>query len=281
MFVALPIAYSLFLLLVETVLGLNYIQIAASTLNMLRWIVIPLSVAGVFLVVLTRRFGLWGRAIRDEVRAGGWALTIPILLLAVELMAIPYGVFGRLGATYVLTAAISVAIVGFNEELIFRGVLLIGLRERTTERWAFLWSTLAFGAAHGVNFLTGLPWWVTLLQMCTAFLTGSVLYMARRATGSIAASMALHALWDFWAFMIQGAVFAGLLSQASQSVAPLAAVGVMIVLAAVTIVAVLSGAVPGPATVSEGATADDVAPHGRESDQPGPEGPAAGGDSDE
>lgn len=88
-------------------------------------------------------------------------------------------------------------LVGFTEEVTFRGVLLVGLRTRFREVWVWLITTTAFAAAHLVNIVLGRAVAETVEQVFFAFLAGTVFYVFRRVTGSLIPAMILHALWDF------------------------------------------------------------------------------------
>jgi membrane protease YdiL (CAAX protease family) len=53
------------------------------------------------------------------------------------------------------------AIVGpFAEELVFRGVLLDWLRQRSSTTWAIALSSLLFAVAHGISFKSGFSGWL-------------------------------------------------------------------------------------------------------------------------
>ena len=66
---------------------------------------------------------------------------------------------------------------------------------------AWFWSSLLFGLLHGANIVLGQDVGPTLHQIVFAFVFGSVLYAARRSTGTLLVPIVLHALWDLTSFM--------------------------------------------------------------------------------
>ena len=95
-------------------------------------------------------------------------------------------------------------LVGFNEELTSRGLLLVGLRGSTREVWVALVSSLLFGLMHGINIFLGQSVGETIPQIGNAFLQGLTFYILRRVTGSLLWAMLLHGAWDFSVFMLTG-----------------------------------------------------------------------------
>jgi len=80
---------------------------------------------------VTSVLGWWKPAMREPRKVGGgWMWLIPILLLigaALNLVATKWGEIDGLG-TYVLWLAIGTAFVGFSEELLTRGIAIVGGR---------------------------------------------------------------------------------------------------------------------------------------------------------
>lgn len=82
--------------------------------------------------------------------------------------------FGFSFETEVLTAVLSVLsmfLVGFLEEIIFRGMLFSGMAKNGIKS-AIIISSLTFGAGHIVNLLLGAPVFETLLQVIYASAVG-------------------------------------------------------------------------------------------------------------
>jgi len=95
--------------------------------------------------------------------------------------------------------------VGLSEELMFRGVLLQGLRHSMAIWPAILVTSLLFGAIHSLNvFTTGhlLP---ALMQSGAALLSGLLFIAIRLRTGSLWPAIVVHGLWDFGVFTMGAA----------------------------------------------------------------------------
>ena len=91
--------------------------------------------------------------------------------------------------------------VGFGEEMINRGTLLVGLRTKYTEGKVWFFSTLAFASLHLPNALFGADLLPTIAQFFFAFIVGSLLYSIRRISGTLLLAMFLHGLWDSSIFL--------------------------------------------------------------------------------
>lgn len=98
--------------------------------------------------------------------------------------------FMKASTAQVVALALLVVVVGpFFEELMFRGWLLGGLRERWGDRKALLVSAALFAVIHGD------PWATPAL-----FLLGCVFGWVYLRTGSLWGSIALHAMWNATTF---------------------------------------------------------------------------------
>jgi membrane protease YdiL (CAAX protease family) len=93
-------------------------------------------------------------------------------------------------------------LVGWSEEVMFRGVWMRGLH-RSFGIWAaILGSSLIFGAIHVLNvFLTG-DLKGAVIQAAAAFLSGVFLAAVRLRTQSLWTGIVLHWLWDAGTFLV-------------------------------------------------------------------------------
>lgn len=93
-------------------------------------------------------------------------------------------------------------LVGLSEELMFRGVLLQGLRHTMSVVPAVALTTLAFGAIHSLNvFITG-DLRAAVIQSTAAALSGLFFIALRLRTGSLWPCIVIHGLWDCAAFLV-------------------------------------------------------------------------------
>ncbi|TMV53186.1 CPBP family intramembrane metalloprotease, partial [Thioclava sp. BHET1] len=93
-------------------------------------------------------------------------------------------------------------LVGFSEEVMCRGILFGGLRDRLPIWPALLIATVIFGGVHVLNgFVTGSFLGATI-QAGAATVTGLVLMALRLRTGSLWPVILYHAAWDFLSFLV-------------------------------------------------------------------------------
>nr|WP_280922894.1 DUF2171 domain-containing protein [Rubellimicrobium aerolatum] len=100
-------------------------------------------------------------------------------------------------APVVAILLVNTVLVGFSEEVMFRGFLYSGLRDRLRP-WPAIWAvTLLFGALHTLNALVTGHLLDALQQSGNATLIGLALLAIRLRTGSIWPAVLVHASWDF------------------------------------------------------------------------------------
>ena len=180
--------------------GVDYVEVADTAANVRNAIVIPLAVAAVLLIIVTSVFGWWGPVLRDRRRAGGWVIAVPIVLVIAVLAGIDYQNLSELDSELVLWIGIAVALVGFCEELVYRGLVVVSFRSSLKEVHVWLWSSVAFSLLHSINFALGQDVGPTLQQLVLTFMIGSGFYIARRTTGMLIVPMVMHLLWDYSSF---------------------------------------------------------------------------------
>jgi uncharacterized protein len=124
-----------------------------------------------------------------------WLLYLLFMAASVATMGLP-----PLPVTAFILA--NTMLVGFSEELMFRGILLRGLHQSFGIWPAIIGSTVLFAGIHVLNvFLTGILS-AALLQAGSAFLSGLFLVAVRLRTRSLWTGIVLHGLWDFATFLI-------------------------------------------------------------------------------
>jgi len=206
------VSYLAVLTAVGFVFPVKYTQIAKSTHNLLVGVVIPVGTGALVLCGLATWWGWWRPALFEGRRFGPtWALISPALLVLAYLLNLSTTDFARLTVGFLLLAALGTLLVGFSEELLMRGLVLIGLRASLSEGWVWLITSGVFGLLHGINYFYGQPLAETAVQIAFAALLGSVFYATRMLTGTLLISMALHALNDFSAFLTVGTGSSGLI----------------------------------------------------------------------
>ena len=102
-------------------------------------------------------------------------------------------------------AVVSMAFVGFAEELIFRGFLFKAMLKDGSVRTAVIVSSLTFGMGHILNLFTGHELGETLVQVAFAIAYGFIVTMAFYKSGSLLPCILSHSLTDVFAkFAVEG-----------------------------------------------------------------------------
>lgn len=122
-----------------------------------------------------------------------------------EVVVIAFAFFNVDFAAYstqeILLVFVATLVIGVNEEVISRGILLIGLRNSRVAEWkAWLVTLMVFALMHLVNVIGGGNFTILLVV-----LTGGTLwYVSRRVFNNLFVSIALHALYDAAFFLLTG-----------------------------------------------------------------------------
>lgn len=176
----------------------DYATIGDTTSNAVRGIVVPIGIGGVLLAIATTWFGWWDQVLFENPRSGpGWAWVVPGLIGVVVLLRLSMVGWNSPRASALLPALVAgTLLVGFAEELLTRGVVIVGLRADLSEVWVWVGSCALFGVLHGINVLFGQSGKDTARQIVFAFAFGSAFYVTRQVTGTLIVGMVLHAMWD-------------------------------------------------------------------------------------
>ena len=164
--------------------------------NLLEAAVIPIALSSVFVVGIATWLGWWSQIIHEPLRTQRWVRVVPAALVLAAAAGASWGNLLDQDADLVLTLVVLVCIVGFTEELMFRGIGLVTFRRmHLTEGKVALYSSVTFGAVHLSNALaTGSS---AIVQAIVVSFTGYMLYLTRRWVGTIWLAMPVHSSQDF------------------------------------------------------------------------------------
>ena len=164
--------------------------------NLLEAALIPIALSCVFVIGIATWLGWWPQIIHEPLRTQRWVRIVPIALLLAAAVGSSWGNLLDQKADLVLALVVLVCIVGFTEELMFRGVGLVTFRRMDlSEAKVALYSSVIFGAVHLSNALaTGTG---AIVQATVVSFTGYMLYLTRRRAGAIWLAMPVHASQDF------------------------------------------------------------------------------------
>ncbi|MBL8774648.1 MAG: CPBP family intramembrane metalloprotease [Acidimicrobiales bacterium] len=184
--------------------GLEYDEVGDTVESVRKGIVLSIGAGAAYLAAVTTILGWWKPALHEPRRVGGrWMMLIPALLALGAIGNLATTKWGEIDgvASYVLWLAIGTLLVGFSEELLTRGIAIVGGRGSMHERWVWVFSGAIFGLLHAPNALFGQSLPETMQQIVFAFAVGLMYYVTRRITGALVVTMGLHAIWDFSIFI--------------------------------------------------------------------------------
>jgi uncharacterized protein len=195
--VAVYLVYAGWVMAAWTFFGIDYASLGTQA-NLLRAIVLPMGIAALALAAFNTMAQWWPLSISEPRVHKPLFLTLLLLPMA-GFISLNFHATGwsAIGAEHVLVLTAAMFLVGFCEEMVTRGVLLVALRgSLTSEAWVWFCSSACFGLLHATNAFFGLGS-AALVQVALAFCAGTGLYLLRRLTGSIWLAVGVHALWDF------------------------------------------------------------------------------------
>ncbi|NII52155.1 CPBP family intramembrane glutamic endopeptidase [Frigoribacterium endophyticum] len=143
----------------------------------------------IVLIVLATALGGWRSVLADPDRTRSrWGIAALIVFAAATLISFTSPINPDTG-NFLLALATTIVAVALVEELVYRGVVVAGLR-RVAPEWA-LWlvSSAAFALAHAVG-------GGAVFQVVMTFFLGSACYLARRVTGTILGAVVVHVLYN-------------------------------------------------------------------------------------
>lgn len=160
------------------------------------WIVLCLLAFAVLLFVFVKKNGLM-----EKYGLDGWAKEPGKLLWFIPLWILSTGnLWGGILPKYtglgLVCAVVMFALVGFVEELIFRGFLFKAMLRGGKAVTAIVVSSVTFGMGHIVNLLSGHGGPETLLQMVFAIAMGFIFTMVYYKSGSLLPGILAHSLID-------------------------------------------------------------------------------------
>lgn len=169
-------------------------------------IVLPLALGATFIIASLFYLGWW-RHVMVEDRPGRptWVIWAVILIM-LSFIGVNFATisWSDLAVNHLLLLFAASILVGFNEEALTRGILVVGFRGSTSnEVKVWLFATLLFGLMHLPNAFFGLGLIPASFQVVFAFLAGSGFYVLRRISGTLIIPMVFHGLWDFSTFSLQ------------------------------------------------------------------------------
>jgi len=173
----------------------DYTEIAGSIDGFRDVVVIPVGIASLYLSIATTYLGWWRPALFEARTLPTWMMAWPVLAIVAMIVNIAADA-DPWDTDFLLMVLLGFVLVGFSEELMTRGLLLVGARGQYRELISWAISTGCFALMHGLNALNGQDLGTTATQVVSTFGSGTLLYFARRVSGTLFLPMVMHALFD-------------------------------------------------------------------------------------
>lgn len=204
--IGIAVLYMAVFIVAALVSGVDYDELSDSTSNVVGFVIVPVGLATIITLTVTARWGWWHALFHDDekLERPRWRWLVPGFMMATILVTLVASPWHEFSTALVLLILVGTMMVGFAEEIIFRGYVLLGARSRYSEVGAWFCSSAVFGLFHGVNVVFGQAIGTTIQQVIVAFVFGSGLYLIRRMTGLLVVGMVVHGLWDFSTFIGAG-----------------------------------------------------------------------------
>ena len=169
-------------------------------------LVLPLALGAVFLTTALYRLGWWQPVMSEDLAGSpAWTLWVIAAVMAAFILAnIGTTNWSAITGAHLAMLLAAGVLVGFNEEVLTRGILVVGWRGSTSnEVWVWFSASLLSGLLHLPNGFFGAGFVTSSIQVVFAFVAGSGFYVMRRLSGTLLIPMAFHGAWDFSTFSHQ------------------------------------------------------------------------------
>ncbi len=163
------------------------------------WAEIVLSIIAIFTVV---KFSSWKEIGFGKMRLRHLFWLVPGVSIALLLLSYVYGAISINGInssqlTLLIFVGITTLLVGFSEEVMFRGIVLRGALTKKGIYVSILISAIAFSLLHSVNILGGETTGEVIGQMVLTFIWGLFIAPVALKLRSLIPIIIFHFLWDF------------------------------------------------------------------------------------
>ena len=166
--------------------------------NIVIRLIVPVGLGSMLAVAYVAWSRQWQPIFVELRRLPRPVLLVPVTLFILALGISNYGGLSARGFAFAGLLFVGTMMVGFAEELVFRGVGVQALRQHgLSESKVALWSSAIFGVSHGSNAIITGKIVDALIQVVLTTATGFMFYLVKRGTGALAMAMLFHGLWDF------------------------------------------------------------------------------------
>jgi len=169
----------------------------------------PYMMLGLIVISALMLLFVWKNGLLEKYGLSAWAKNNRSMLWFFPLWIIAsLNLWGGAAAKYPMPgqiyAIVSMALVGFAEELIFRGFLFKAMLKGGSVKTAVAVSSITFGIGHILNLFTGHEFVETLVQVVFAVAFGFIVTMAFYKSGSLLPCILSHSLTDVFSLFAKG-----------------------------------------------------------------------------
>jgi len=172
--------------------------------NLLRIVIFGEVVTAIFLILFIRRTSSFAAVGFSELKIRGLVWYLPILLIVLYQVVLVVNAlvasYSDLSATTVQLVAIifvTCLFVGFNEEVLFRGIILRKFHPEQHPYRAIVISAALFSSFHLLNLIAFIPLSAMVFQLGNTFLFGLFFALIALKLNNLWPLILFHALWDF------------------------------------------------------------------------------------
>jgi len=173
----------------------------SSMMNILVFVEIILSL---FTIYAVKKYSTWKESGFDKISWKGFLWLVPIfIIMGIYNFQLFRTSFGNIDQHTVLTlaiTAITIALVAFSEELMFRGILLNWSLKKYGVITSVLISAIGFSLLHSVNYFGGESLPMVMSQLRETFFFGLFVALLALKLKNIFPLIIIHFLWDFQIF---------------------------------------------------------------------------------
>jgi uncharacterized protein len=165
-----------------------------------------LLVGSLVLLAFTTFMG-WNAEIfgRQPIYRSRWMWLAPVVVLTPIVLRVLGIDWGGRGLSVSMMMMATGLLIGFSEELLYRGIGVKMLRSGGHREWSVAAITsVLFGLSHTVNLISGAQLTTVLATVPYTIAFGVLMYLSMRVIGFLAAAMILHGLTDPTTFLATG-----------------------------------------------------------------------------
>lgn len=135
-----------------------------------------------------------------------WYYLFPLAWVAVAVGALFQVDYAAYSANEVFQLILLTIGIGINEEIVARGILLVGMRNGGLAEWkAWVVTLVVFSLLHMVNLIGG----GSIMVLFIVLTGGTLLYVSRRVFNTLWVPIGFHALYDTAFYLLTGHYLAG------------------------------------------------------------------------